>query len=719
MGIPVIKFMFRREWKVLSDASQLNPVCETMEVSSASDLITHLSGNSAGMIIISIQEKNDLIQLATLVKLSKKLSPGVLLKVMVINFSGDKQFEKAIIKLGILDLIDHRIQTKALRFKIDFMMKSLTAHMKKASAPQAAATQSTARAVDQSKAPERLNLSLVPTWESSFEGNDIWILKNETDCKRVLTRWLVKFLGPGPYVASWVETDSRGTWKFEFKSLKEQFITGDGAWYFRGEQKPDFIWAENIWSMTGSEFELYFRDSFGQSPRVQLKDKQLRITKNSETAKSKEEHILKSLNKDFLFGRDQGTDSAAKSIEVDPENFRNLKGKSSTDHLDWDPLSGKNKTEALDSKPLSGKSSTSHLNTDPLKLDLEPGEKNSSSDPLSMESSNEKKSTYWKGKNTYEKDAPKELGLKTDARVDQGPELGLATSREHKKYYKNRNEAEKFQERDLGHAVKKDGVGENLKGKSSTDEIEGHLSSPEARTEKSKGSDRAEFITKKFDDRKETPKLKTKKPAELTLDTEEDLLETPVEKMKVETKEKTIPIFGPKRDRSPAASKAEEEADRSRAEESNIVDISSRRRDPAVAETKKPEPTGSSPQEVDQNFDDASGTATVTVVLTQGLLKESCQLDDFFDKTMIFRTPSAGFEVEKPISVYMKFSYHDKDTLLNCDGLVTLVEVPDELIQYVSVRVSQDSDRKARAFMELFKNRQENIDFFLKTVKGN
>ena len=98
--VPIIKFMFRSDWKVLTDALHSATAYESESFESSNDLITlFLSGTNFGVVLASLKTKNDLIQLATLVKTLKKSAPGNFIKIIVINFAGNKQFEKAVAKL--------------------------------------------------------------------------------------------------------------------------------------------------------------------------------------------------------------------------------------------------------------------------------------------------------------------------------------------------------------------------------------------------------------------------------------------------------------------------------------------------------------------------------------------------------------------------------------------------------------------------------------------
>lgn len=475
-SIPVIKFMFRADLKVFNDALNIQPHYEVEDVSSANDLATYLSSTSAGLVIASLKDKNDLIQIATFLKISKKIAKDTVVKLVVLNFSGDKQYEKAIAKLGIQDSIEPGINTKALKFKLDFWMKSLNVQIRNNA--NAAALKTVKAAESNKAAVKKISESSALSWLEPLElENDIWILKHENDCKKVLSKWLIRLMGPSPYVGQWVEVKN-SHWRFDFKeSEKELFISGNGSWFFHGEQRPEFIWKENTWLITGDNFELYFKDESQIVSRLKSKDKNLTICKNSVFAKTKESLIMDSFDKELVFKREA-------------ENLEDLEGKNKTDKIDSGPLSGKNNpSENIDGN-LSGKTE---------------GEAALTKENHVQKSETEKKSSHWGGKNSNNNVEDEDFsGPKTD-----GPNSGPSLERErkdldHQKYYKNHNEAQKYEvseakEREAKAAVDKPSAKGHLSGKSSTDEVEKNYDNSKTEREKKEAEAKDKELTGKSD----------------------------------------------------------------------------------------------------------------------------------------------------------------------------------------------------------------------------
>ena len=463
-SIPVIKFLFTGEFRVLNETLTAQPSYQVEEFTAVNDLATYLSSEVAGLVIASLQDKNDLVQIATLMKIVKKVAKDTTLKIVVINFSGDKQFEKAIAKLGIQDIMEPAINAKALKFKLDFWMKSLQGQIK--NNPNAHA-QKNAKPADTSKNNDKKVEANTPLWLEPLElEDDIWILKNENDCKKILSKWLIRLLGPSPYVGQWNDVQPN-LWRFEIKaSEKDLYVPGGGHWYYHGEIKPDFVWKENVWLITGDSFDLFYKDGPQVYSRLKCKDKNLTVAKNSLFAKTKEQIIAESFDKELVFKKEAQT---------------------------LDDLEGKGKTDSINGGPLSGKNKTSHLNNGPLSGEINPEDQLLSSDALSQKASNDKQSSFWQGKNSYEKDGGDGKGPASEG-VRQGSSLeqDLKNS-DHQKYYKNHNEAEKYEaekkEHERTHKPEAPQSG-NMSGKSSTDEIDGFYDNDKDRKSAKEKKDR-------------------------------------------------------------------------------------------------------------------------------------------------------------------------------------------------------------------------------------
>lgn len=866
-SIPVIKFMFRADLKVFNDALNIKPHYDVEDVSSANDLATYLSTTSAGLVIASLKDKNDLIQIATFLKISKKIAKDTVVKLVVLNFSGDKQYEKAIAKLGIQDLIEPGINTKALKFKIDFWMKSLNVQIRNNAN---AAAQKTVKAAEGVKAAEKKTETPALSWLEPLDlENDVWILKHDNDCKKVLSKWLIRLMGPSPYVGQWVEVKN-SHWRFDFKeNEKELFISGNGSWFYQGEQRPEFVWKENTWLITGDNFDLYFKDENQIVSRLKSKDKNLTICKNSVFAKTKESLIIESFDKELIFKREA-------------EQLADLEGKNKTDKIDGGPLSGKNKSSENIDGNLSGKTE---------------GEEAIKKDNHVQKTETEKKSTYWNGKNT---NGPLEddgfSGPKSD-----GPNSGSNLERErkdldHQKYYKNHNETQKYEaseakEREAKTAEDKPSVKGHLSGKSGTDEIEKNYDNSKTEREKKEKETKEKELSGKSDTdklkshygQKEKPETSAKEKEERELSgqsstdkldshygkpkdakspaarkeeekekeakTKDFAVKQKVEREKVETearekkekedreinertkatvekmqakererKEKEEQInkersenlknntaladekdkkfkeeIAAEKEKNGKANQLEKEQKATRKSEAaeeenkgkskldknwegehdygmkgesstdkldahykNKKESQERKEKEEAADpyaelfgkgkTKAEAPKKEKPdyrpvvEHAEENnnvlplnktkddkkpitpdeteIDELTREAKVSSFMTQNNKKFSCQLDDFFDEKIIFRTSEDGISPSGKVSLDIVFQFLDRDSKLLMQGDVMTVEGDGEGSSFVTVKVNKENAENFNTFMRLYERRQSNVNEFLKKVKG-
>ncbi len=447
-SIPVVKFLFREEYKTLSEALKLSPSFGVENYALANDLATFLSTTPAALIVTSLKDKNDLIQIATFLKVRKKVAKDIVTKIVVVNFSGDRTFEKAIAKLGIQDFIEPTINTKALKFKIDFWMKSLNAQSKMSNAKQASSAKvSGSNSADGNSGNGDKKSNDTPIIIEPLElEDDIWLIKATGDCKKILGKWLVRIMGPSPYVGQWNELKP-GLWRYEIKEEeKEIYVPNEGAWFFSGDQKPDFVWKENIWLISGDNFNLFFKNSKQIFSRINAKDRVLTICKNSIYAKTKEPFIIESFDKEMVFRKEA-------------ENLEDLEGKSNTDQIDGSNLKGKNSTAADRSGNLSGKTDFDDQISD---------------DNLEGKSNTSKDSKFWGGKQGKEEAlGGNSEGAKAGGSVDS-PLLESKDEMDHQKYYKNHNEPKKYladEEDPKKRQAFREEEAKDLTGKTETDKV--------------------------------------------------------------------------------------------------------------------------------------------------------------------------------------------------------------------------------------------------------
>jgi|GEM_PF-4143487 len=346
---PVLKFLFKTDFQPLNEALKVHPAPEVESFTLSQELLSYLPMSKAALIIVAISEKEDLLQLAQLVKGTKKISGETITKFFIIDYTKNGQFDKEISKLGIQEIITPAINAKALRFKIDFAMKSLAGQVAKSGQEKQLPS---LKLVENKKSELDSQLDEV-VWTAGLDIiDDCWLIRSQVDVRKVLNKWIIDLKGPSPMAGTWVEVKPK-TWKFDFKaSERAKFVKGMGEWFFTGEQKPEFNWKENKWLIAGAEFEFYFQQGHEKWQRFVLKNKKMTCAKNSPFALAKEQAIHESFENNLIVKNEK--EKPTEDLTIQTKKLENLSGDGSTDHLSLKHLKGEGGEEKIDHSPMRG-----------------------------------------------------------------------------------------------------------------------------------------------------------------------------------------------------------------------------------------------------------------------------------------------------------------------------------------------------------------------------
>lgn len=715
--IPIVKFLFRSEWRALNDALETKDPYESISIGSSEELLSYIPDLPACLIIASLKEKEDLVQIATYVKLAKKAGSNIVAKIVVVNFSGNRQYEKAIGKLGILDIVEPSTNTKGLRFKMDFWMKSLKGQMKNTGQDDSVKNvkkDTKDLGADKAAAESMIN------WDQPVDcEDDIWILKKEIDCKRVLSKWMVKLMGPSPYVGQWTEIKPR-VWRFDLKPVsKPDFVTGSGSWFFAGDQKPDFIWKENLWLFTGDDFELVYQDSTDRYTRAKLKNKTMTIAKNSEFAKFKEKHIIESFDKELTFKKEGLGPDSKDSFEDGTDKFKNLSGKGKTDHMGGGPLSGETDgTDNLNGGPLKGKNNFKEEELEdfdsPLSGEIREGkrlEEKLSRDEeakgpysvskdkaregklLDMENDHTEHETKYRGHNEAEQFEAKELHKNKYQEEDKGPNSGATSTDRLNKYYNDDNAEGFSEERD----------GAPYGGASSTEKLKSHYDgkngSRNAEAESDNSSDFREDSSGPMGGKSQTDKMPGHYSGQRNNHATEDERDESLSKRRSHSKE----------DGTEPNSNDYGEEKKKRQGEADVLSFEDAKKNLERKITK---------EVIEKKLAEAMEDAKITCVLRQDHIRITAHLDDFFDNTIMFTTEVKDFKESQQVMMELNFNYFKKDTQIACIGHISGIEQDGEGKSYLTVEIKPEDVDNFAQFMNLYQQRQENITEFMRRARG-
>lgn len=275
-------------------------VQSTSSVEEAVELIRN-TGNA--LFLFKIENKTDLTNAVAVLKTQRRLIKQGFLKSSCLAYVMNPKVEKILTKYGCADHLEPGITAKTLSFKIDFWARALATLIKNEEVNQ-----------ELRKQKELANMSKDNKANDFIFGpalllrSDIWILKSERDYKKIIKRWMVKFLGPSPNIGQWIELDRQPgdrdpTWRYVTKNEENIFILEDGAWFYYGD-KPEFNWEEMRWTFTGDTPHLYFYSREGNVySRIKYAKGKLLVTKNSEFALTKEPEIISSCEDSYEYQR--------------------------------------------------------------------------------------------------------------------------------------------------------------------------------------------------------------------------------------------------------------------------------------------------------------------------------------------------------------------------------------------------------------------------------
>jgi len=337
-SLSISTFLFQEDWEILQEANGQGAQFEIEKFSSVVEILTYMMVQPASLIVTAIQTREDILKLAELIKKTKAQKLPGAFKFVAVNFSYKREYEVALVKLGIQDVVTPPISVKALRHKIDLWMKNLEAKLPKSQEKKGLSKGNK----DKSKEERSLQSFEKVKWISPLTlEDDIWIVKNKMHVKQLLGKWLIKIMGPGPFAGEWeLVRGQKKIWKFNLnKESQDFYLGGKGTWCFEGDQRPEFIWKDNLWFFMGKSPSLFYQDESEVIYRFRVENGNLMIPENSIQARTKEQIIVDSFDQELRLRKEQNSGEFEQSFDED-RFLKNLEGNGQTDELNFAPLSG-------------------------------------------------------------------------------------------------------------------------------------------------------------------------------------------------------------------------------------------------------------------------------------------------------------------------------------------------------------------------------------------
>ena len=297
-----------------------------------------------GVILINLRNKEDLLGTLNLIsKHQVKMRKG-LIKVIVVEQMKDRKVTEVLQSKGVKEIVGAKLPARSLLHKIQTSLQVVERTWVRASQADDAKTNSFGSgkkpAPTGGPASTQNRVDWVP---ALLLSSDFWLIEGKPGAKRVLGRWMVELMGPGPSAGAWVpirlspDAPAGVSWEWKGKPTEgSNFSTPEGRWIFFGRE-PNFDWKSLRWRLVSDRPRLAYYENKATKPLVFRFDTDpaglVTIAENSPQAKSRMPEIQKSLEADVrLKAVESAKDRSA------PEGQAQGDGEASKTEDDWGDL---------------------------------------------------------------------------------------------------------------------------------------------------------------------------------------------------------------------------------------------------------------------------------------------------------------------------------------------------------------------------------------------
>jgi hypothetical protein len=153
-------------------------------------------------------------------------------------------------------------------------------------------------------------------------------------------------------------------------------------------------------------------------------------------------------------------------------------------------------------------------------------------------------------------------------------------------------------------------------------------------------------------------------------------------------------------------------------QDSNVMDFATaKNRDVQKKNSSKAKAGLEVPEVTDPGLEEASQGATVAAYIVHDKIRLACDLDDFFENQAIFRLAQCHLKDQDKVDLDISFDYLKQVTQLKVSGVILSHDVSEET-SYVTVELETKAVNEFEAFMKIYQKRQQNVEYFMKKVKG-
>ncbi len=304
--VTVLKFLFEEDSPILNQV--LSPYTAQDDkfifenCSKSQELATILMFSKIALIIASIKNKNDLAEILLFLKKDSKKVSNVKLKVVFFDFWGDKTVAQVADRYRVNEVIPANINPNTLKRKIELTINSIT--------PKESTSQKnekiSASKNQTSKNEAQKNAGNI-IWKEPLDlEDDIWLIDGETQCRNILSTWMVNVIGPSSNVGKWTRLNETSFF-FEIRETEREIFSSnnDGKWILLSTTAPEISWTNQMWAFRGANFELYYEYQGKKSFKMLARKGVIEIAKNSMNGEIKRDFINQSFKTTYVFKNEE------------------------------------------------------------------------------------------------------------------------------------------------------------------------------------------------------------------------------------------------------------------------------------------------------------------------------------------------------------------------------------------------------------------------------
>ncbi len=354
--------------------------CDLTVVQSSDEANELIKKTGHGVVIFALQNKPELVEVVKICKANIRSIKKDLVKISGFNLTNSDKVDNILRKHGCADILDEYLTFKTLDHKVSLWTKSIGVVIDKIRSARESAEKVVKDTSNQTvKAKDDNPYELT---EPLKFASDCWVIGKKTDIRFVMGHWIVELVGPGPYVGRWDEVQSKDdpdNQYWQWVPMHEEtylFIEHEGRWVFRGK-KPEFQNDANKWQFVAPAPALFFTfDDGSQEPLYRFKidnNGKLDIARNSKYGQGKKEMMLESADPKVVMVHEEEQEAEDKKIKKDDAGdlggtmeaksdgtehieTRTMESKTAgTEHIENRTMDGKTTTEKIDAGPMVGK----------------------------------------------------------------------------------------------------------------------------------------------------------------------------------------------------------------------------------------------------------------------------------------------------------------------------------------------------------------------------